>query len=183
MPPSSVLPLRRCRPGTGGIGCLVPGKSTVRSTGQLGPSSARPVTFIRGGASMSFPAWSVGVAVSSALLAALVGGEGLVSGPLRAAQAKGKMTFELYQDTAKEYRWRLKGTDGETLGTGGQGYKAKDDCKKGVARIQEEMGKGTKTKYSFEVYEDKAKEYRWRLKAPNGQVVASSSGGYKSKAD
>jgi uncharacterized protein YegP (UPF0339 family) len=36
---------------------------------------------------------------------------------------------------------------------------------------------------TFEVYQDARKEYRWRLKAANGQVIATSGQGYKSKAD
>ena len=94
-----------------------------------------------------------------------------------------KQKLEVYEDKAKEYRWRLKAANAAILATSGQGYKAKADCQQGVARIQEEMGKGAKTRYEFEVYEDKAKEHRWRLKAPNGQVVAASSEGYKAKAD
>ena len=42
---------------------------------------------------------------------------------------------------------------------------------------------GTDDKIKFEVYEDDKKEFRWRLKAANGQVVATSSEGYKAKAD
>ena len=125
----------------------------------------------------------VGSAVVPALLIALWGSGGLSPGRLHAQAGKDKLKFEIYQDAAKEYRWRLKAPDGGVLATAGQGYKAKADCKKGVERIQEEMGKGTKTKYEFEVYEDKAKEYRWRLKASNGQTVAASGSGYKSKAD
>ena len=34
-----------------------------------------------------------------------------------------------------------------------------------------------------EIYEDKGKEFRWRLKASNGQVVAASSGAYAINAD
>ena len=34
----------------------------------------------------------------------------------------------------------------------------------------------------FEIYKDKAGEYRWRLKAVNGTVIATSQG-YKAKAD
>jgi uncharacterized protein YegP (UPF0339 family) len=134
--------------------------------------------------SMSVRAWSGGLVVLVALLVALVGVGNLVPGQLRAAQAgKSKMKFEVYQDAAKEYRWRLKAANGEILATAGQGYKAKADCKTGVERIQEEMGKGSGSKYEFEVYQDKAKEYRWRLKASNGQIVAASSEGYKTKAD
>jgi uncharacterized protein YegP (UPF0339 family) len=129
-------------------------------------------------------ALSLGVVIFLALLAAQVSGAGLVSGQLQAAQAsKGKLKFEIYEDASKEFRWRLKAANGEILATGGQGYKAKESCKKDVERIQEEMGKGTSSRYTFEVYEDKAKEYRWRLKASNGQVVAASSEGYKAKAD
>ena len=35
----------------------------------------------------------------------------------------------------------------------------------------------------FEVYADKAGEYRWRLKASNGRQIASSGEGYKARGD
>jgi len=35
--------------------------------------------------------------------------------------------------------------------------------------------------YKFELYTDAKSEYRWRLVAPNGQSIASSGEGYKSK--
>lgn len=35
----------------------------------------------------------------------------------------------------------------------------------------------------FEVYDDAKKEFRWRLKAANGQVIGTSGQGYKAKAD
>ena len=34
---------------------------------------------------------------------------------------------------------------------------------------------------SFEVYKDKAGEFRWRLKSPNNEIIASGEG-YKDKA-
>ena len=34
----------------------------------------------------------------------------------------------------------------------------------------------------FELYEDKSGEYRFRLKAGNGEVIATSSESYKTKA-
>ena len=34
----------------------------------------------------------------------------------------------------------------------------------------------------FELYKDKSGEYRWRLKATNGQTIASSGEGYSTKA-
>ena len=36
---------------------------------------------------------------------------------------------------------------------------------------------------TFEIYQDARKEYRWRLKAANGQVIATSGQGYKAKTD
>src|SRR5262249_4372737 len=104
--------------------------------------------------------------------------DGLFSDQLSVALAgEGKLKFEMYQDASKEYRWRLK-EDDKVLATAGQGFKAKADCKKSVDRIINNLDK-----QKFETYEDKAKEYRWRLIASNGQVVASSSGGYATKAD
>ena len=35
----------------------------------------------------------------------------------------------------------------------------------------------------FEVYLDKAGEYRWRLQAENNKIVADSAEGYKAKSD
>lgn len=35
----------------------------------------------------------------------------------------------------------------------------------------------------FEVYQDTKGEWRWRLKHNNGNILATSSEGYKSKAD
>lgn len=98
-----------------------------------------------------------------------------------AAQKGGppKLKFELYKDAAGEFRWRLKAGNGAVLATPGQGYKAKADAKAGIDRIKD-VANG---KLAFEVYEDAKAEHRWRLKAANGQVVASSGEGYKAKAD
>ncbi len=34
----------------------------------------------------------------------------------------------------------------------------------------------------FELYQDKAGEYRWRLRHSNGNIIATASEGYASKA-
>ncbi len=34
----------------------------------------------------------------------------------------------------------------------------------------------------FEVYKDKSGEWRWRLKATNGQIIATSGEGYVNKS-
>ncbi len=35
----------------------------------------------------------------------------------------------------------------------------------------------------FQVYRDKASEWRWRLRASNGQIIAGSGEGYKNRRD
>ncbi|HSQ55800.1 MAG TPA: DUF1508 domain-containing protein, partial [Gemmata sp.] len=54
------------------------------------------------------------------------------------------------------------------------------DAKRGVELIKKA---GTDKKMKFEIYEDAKKENRWRLKAANGQVVASSPAAFKAKSD
>ena len=92
----------------------------------------------------------------------------------------GKLKFEVFKDKAGEFRWRLKAANGAVLATAGQGYKEKADAKHGVELVQKS---GTDDKLKYEFFEDAKKEHRWHLKAANGQVVASSSEGYKAKAD
>lgn len=38
-------------------------------------------------------------------------------------------------------------------------------------------------KLKFEIYSTEGKEFRWRLKAANGEVLATAGQGYKAKAD
>jgi uncharacterized protein YegP (UPF0339 family) len=100
----------------------------------------------------------------------------LVTGVALAADPK--LRFEVYQDRQDEFRWRLKADD-KTLATSGQGYKAKADCKKGIERIKSDAD----TKLKFEVYEDRKKDYRFKIVATNGQEIGASSGGYKDKSE
>ena len=99
---------------------------------------------------------------------------------LAAADPEKGMKFEIYKDKAEEFRWRLKAGNGAILATPGQGYKAMADAKAGVENV---MKSGTDEKLKYEVYGDDKKEYRWRLKAGNGQIIATASEGYKKKAD
>lgn len=39
------------------------------------------------------------------------------------------------------------------------------------------------SRLKFEIYQDAGSEYRWRLKAANGRVIATSGEGYQAKAD
>jgi uncharacterized protein YegP (UPF0339 family) len=108
------------------------------------------------------------------------GNQALATQAGKRKQEAGKLKFEVYQDAAKEYRWRLKAANGEILATGGQGYKSKESCEHGIEVIKTEVATD---KLTFEVYEDNAGQHRWRLKAANGQIIAASSEGYKAKSD
>jgi hypothetical protein len=44
--------------------------------------------------------------------------------------------FELYQDAKKEFRWRLIASNGQTIATGGEGYKAKDSARAGIESVK-----------------------------------------------
>ena len=97
-----------------------------------------------------------------------------------ATAAADEMKFEVYKDKTGEFRWRLKATNGVVMATPGQGYKALADAKSNIESVKKSAEKDSKATY--EVYEDAKKEHRWRLKASNGQVIASSSDGYKEKS-
>ena len=96
-----------------------------------------------------------------------------------AASQTRTLTFELYQDRTNQHRCALKATNGQIIATSGQGYKDKRDAKNAIERIKSDAA----TRLKFETYADAAKEYRWRLKATNGQVIATSGQGYKDKGD
>jgi len=44
--------------------------------------------------------------------------------------------FELYTDSKGEFRWRLIASNGQTIATGGEGYKSKDSAKAGIASVK-----------------------------------------------
>ena len=88
-------------------------------------------------------------------------------------------------------KFDLKATNGEVIATS-EVYASKDSCLNGVASVQKNapvanVEDQTKEGYAaekhpkFEVYTDKAGEYRFRLKATNGQIIAVSEG-YKAHA-
>ncbi|MGP0068731.1 MAG: YegP family protein [Isosphaeraceae bacterium] len=116
-------------------------------------------------------------------LGLMLGSLGAVARPGAVAVASDdstrSLTFETYRDQKEGYRWRLKSSNGQIIATSGQGYKDNRDCKNAIDRIKKDAA----TRLKFETYEDKAKEHRWRLKATNGQVIATSGQGYKDKRD
>ncbi len=92
--------------------------------------------------------------------------------------------------TAKTgFKFDLKATNGEIIASS-QVYTTEAACKKGVESVRNncvgEIEDQTVEGYAqvkhpkFEVYTDKAGEFRFRLKAKNGQIIATSEG-YKAK--
>ena len=88
-------------------------------------------------------------------------------------------------------KFDLKATNGQVVLTS-EVYTTEAACRKGIESImknapianvenQTEEGYETLTHPKFEMYQDKAGEFRFRLKATNGQVIAVSEG-YTAKA-
>ena len=88
--------------------------------------------------------------------------------------------------TEKGSRFNLLATNGQVIATS-QTYKSLASCKGGVASVQACAPVATledqtvegweKTKCpKFQVYQDKAGEFRFRLLASNGQNIASGEG-------
>ena len=89
------------------------------------------------------------------------------------------------------FRFNLKAGNGEVIATS-ETYNSEAACKNGIESIRknaveakledqtvENFEKVTNPK--FEVYKDKAGEFRFRLKARNGEIIATGES-YKAKA-
>nr|MCR4839628.1 YegP family protein [Eubacterium sp.] len=79
-----------------------------------------------------------------------------------------------------------KANNGEVIATS-QVYKSLVYCKKGIASVQKNApdapvedqtieGYAKEKNPKFEIYKDKKGEYRFRLKAGNGQIIATGEG-------
>jgi uncharacterized protein YegP (UPF0339 family) len=44
--------------------------------------------------------------------------------------------FELYKDSAGEFRWILVASNGKTIATGGEGYTSKESAKAGIESVK-----------------------------------------------
>ena len=85
-----------------------------------------------------------------------------------------------------KFSFRLKASNDEVIATS-QMYKSLNTCKAGIASVaanapianlenQTEEGYTAQKHPKFEVYVDNAGEYRFRLKAKNGEPIAASEG-------
>lgn len=44
--------------------------------------------------------------------------------------------FEIYIDSAEQYRWRARADNGLTIADSGQGYMSKEDCLAGITLMR-----------------------------------------------
>ena len=105
--------------------------------------------------------------------------------------------FRIFKDKKDQYRWTLRATNGEPIATPGESFTRKASAEANIELVQRlapkapihdrtkpdtdgHHGKGGTPE--FEVYSDKAGEYRWRLQSGNNKIIAISSEGYKEKA-
>ncbi len=87
--------------------------------------------------------------------------------------------FEVYRDRGGKHRWRLLHRNGNILADSGQGYASRQKAGQGLASVQENAVEGGDAE--FDIYEDNAGEYRWRLVHRNGNIIADSGQGYSSR--
>lgn len=96
------------------------------------------------------------------------------------------------KETKTGTKFDLKATNGQVIATS-EVYSSADACKKGiesvkknaaVAAIEDQTVEGYAAEKhpKFEVYTDKSGEFRFRLKAKNGEIIATGEG-YKTKAN
>ena len=103
----------------------------------------------------------------------------------------------IIKKTSTGFNFSLLAANKEKIAVSSQVYSTKSACKKGMAsiginadrcikedRVEDKTLKKTEEKKcpKFEIYFDKAGLYRYRLIAPNGESIAMSEEGYKSKS-
>ena len=102
------------------------------------------------------------------------------------------MSKFVIKTVASGVKFDLKATNGQVIASS-EIYDTKAACIKGVASVkmnapaaaiedQTAEGYATQTHPKFEMYQDKAGELRFRLKARNGEIIGVSEG-YTSKAN
>jgi len=93
--------------------------------------------------------------------------------------------------TAKngEFTFNLKASNGEVILTASETYTSMSACENGIASvkknalapIEDQTREESQAHPKYELYQDKAGEFRFRLKAGNAQIIGKSEG-YKAKA-
>lgn len=107
---------------------------------------------------------------------------------MKGADKMGKFVISETKDGG--FRFNLKAGNGEVIAVS-ETYTSLDGCKNGIesvrknaveAKLEDQTVEGYEavTNPKFEIYKDKAGEFRFRLKARNGEIIVTGEG-YKSK--
>jgi len=98
--------------------------------------------------------------------------------------------FVISKTKNEEYTFCLKATNGQIILEAGESFKTLATCKNSIESVKKNAlshvedqtveGFETLTHPKYELYLDKAGEYRFRLKARNGEPIGKSEG-YKAK--
>ncbi len=96
--------------------------------------------------------------------------------------------FQVYKDAAGKFRFRLRAGNNQIVAVG-QSYEQREGCLNGIKSIQKNCSaeiedltlKGHKVSNpKYQIYKDVKDEFRFRLKAANGEIIAEGEG-YESK--
>lgn len=101
--------------------------------------------------------------------------------------------FECYKTASGNFNFRLKASNKVTIAvSGGAGYASLSSCKGALesikkiskSNVEDQTLKDYETipNPKYEIYEDKAGKFRFRLRSKNGELICVSEGGYASKA-
>jgi len=96
------------------------------------------------------------------------------------------LEFNIYEDSAGEFRWRLQSDNGTILADSGEGYSSRSEANKATERVRTHASEADTLEIgqaAFEIFEDSAGEFRWRLRHRNGNILADSGEGYSSRSN
>jgi len=77
--------------------------------------------------------------------------------------------FEIYEDNAGEYRFRLKASNGQNI-LSSEGYTSRASCLKGIESVKTNAPDDAR----YERKETSSGKYMFNLKAANHQVIGTS---------
>jgi uncharacterized protein YegP (UPF0339 family) len=97
----------------------------------------------------------------------------------------GNAEFDIYEDEAGEYRFRLVHGNGNIIAAGAPGHDSKSGAIEAADTLLEHAAAAHVLDIgsaAFEIYEDEAGKWRWRLRHRNGNIMAASTDDYAERS-
>lgn len=63
-------------------------------------------------------------------------------------------TFELYEDSAGKWRWRLRHDNGNVIADGGQGYSSKQRAQQGIESVKDNAPEASVEEHAVREHDD-----------------------------